>query len=251
MDAPPGPAEDDGMSDRTARVGGPRRTGHRWPGAAATILAALLLGGCGPPDPPDPLSAPAVAARAVKTEQMHAALDEVVGVVGGGVLGESSVDECYEGQRNYKVDTGYHYRCSLLLGVLIGVDGDFRTLMLAADAGLEELRWQSHDGDWPGQLIDEYWELRAGENSDGRVRLDRLPGPHSVRRDDLGLRFAYGSTADDRGLERIDRSQRSTLWCCGPPYFEQPALMAVAGAVEATDHQHLILITVEGHYLQR
>jgi hypothetical protein len=44
--------------------------------------------------------------------------------------------------------------------VLIGVDGDFRTLMLAADAALQDLQWQSHEGDWPGQLVDEYWDLR-------------------------------------------------------------------------------------------
>jgi len=182
---------------------------------------------------------------------MHAALDEVVDILGGRVLGESSVDECYEGQRNYKVDVGYHYRCSLLMGVLIGVDGDFRTLMLAADADLQDLQWQSHGGGWPGQKVDEYWDLRASENPDGRVRLDRLPGPHSVRRDDLRLGFAYGSAADVRGLEGIDRSQRSTLWCCGPPYFEDRALMDVDQAVEAANHQHLTLITIEGHYLQR
>jgi hypothetical protein len=167
------------------------------------------------------------------------------------VLGEAWVDERYEGQRNWKVDLGYHYRCSLLIGVLIGVDGDFRTLMLAADAALQDLQWQSHEGDWPGQKVDEYWDLRASESPDGRVRLDHLPGPPSVRRDDLGLRFAFGSTADDRGLERIDRSPQSTLWCCGPPYFEDLGLIDVDQAVEAADHQHLILITIEGHDLQR
>jgi hypothetical protein len=182
---------------------------------------------------------------------MHAALDEVVDILGGQVLGESSVDECYEGQRNWKVDLGYHYRCSLLVGVLIGVDGDFRALMLAADGALQELQWRSHEGDWPGQKVDEYWELRASESSDGRVRLDRLPGPLSVRRDDLRLGFAYGSTADDRGLERIDRSQRSTMWCCGPPYYDGLVLIDVDQAVAGADHQHLILVTIEGHYLQR
>ena len=152
---------------------------------------------------------------------MHAALDEVVDIPGGQVLGESSVD------------------------------GGFRTPMPAVDAGLEELQWQSHDGDWPGQLMDEYGELRAEESSDGKVWLHSLHGPRSARREDLALRFAYGSTSDDRGLEQIDRSQRSTLGCCGAPYFERRALMAVARAVAATDHQQLILITVEGRYLQR
>jgi hypothetical protein len=251
MDLRPEPAEDDDMSDRTASLGWRARSGHRRPVVAATVLAALLLGGCGPPDRPDPLSEPAVTARAETMERMHDGLDEVVAILDGQVLGESSVDECYEGQRNWKVDLGYDHRCSLLIGVLIGVDGDFRTLMLAVDVDLQERQWRSPDGGWPGQLVDAYWELRASENPDGRVRLDRLPGPHSVHRDDLGLRFAYGSTDDDRGLERIDRSQRSTLWCCGPPYYEQRALMDVARAVEGADQPHLVLLTIEGHYLQR
>lgn len=181
---------------------------------------------------------------------MSAALEDVVDFVGGEVLGQSLVDECYEGQRNWKVDTGYDHRCSLLVGVLIGIGGDFRSHMLAADEALRDLQWQSPDGEWPGQLVDEYWDLRASESPDGRVRLDRLPGPHSVRRDDLSLSFDYGSAVDEHGLERIDRSQRSTPWCCGPPYFERRELMDVDQAAQ-TAHQHLILITVEGHYLQR
>jgi|GEM_PF-5999029 len=187
----------------------------------------------------------------MKVQQLRQALDEVGGLLGGEVLGESSVDECYEGQRNWKVDLGYHHRCSLLMGVLIGVDGDFRALMLATDEGLQELGWQSHPGEWPGQLVEEYWDLRASESADGTVRLDHLPGPHSVRRDDLGLGFAYGSAADNGGRECIDRSQRSTMWCCGPPYFEELELIDLDAAVEAANHEHLVLVTVAGHYLQR
>jgi hypothetical protein len=213
------------------------------------VMAALLVGGCGPPGPPDPLSVRAVEARTAQVQQMGAALDEIVDLFGGDVLGASSVDECYEGQRNWKVDTGYDHRCSLLLGVLIGVEGDFRTLMLDADDALRASGWQSH-GEWPGQLVEEYWDVRAGESTDGDVRLDRLPGPHSVRRDGLGLAFDYGRAADERGLERIDRGQQATLWCCGRPYFEQRELMNVDQAVASAAHQHLILITVDGHYLE-
>ncbi len=184
-------------------------------------------------------------------EQMGDALDEVVGILAGEVLGESLVDECYEGQRNWKVDTGYDYRCSLLMGVLIGIDGDFRTRMLDADVALRGLEWQSRNDEWPGQVVDDYWDLRAGESPDGNVRLDRLPGPHSVRRDDLRLLFDYGSAADDRGLDGIERSQQATLWCCGLSFFERSELIDVAQAAEKAQHKHLVLITVEGHYLQK
>jgi len=218
---------------------------------AAALIATTLLMGCGPSVPPDPLSASSVEARAAKVQQMDAAIAEVVGILDGEVLGTSSVDECYAGQRNWKVDTGYDERCSLLIGTLIGVEGDVRTLMLAADAALEERRWQSPNGQWPGQLVDEYWDLRADESSDGTVRLHLLPGPYSVRRDDLRLRFDYGDTADDRGREQLDRAQRSTLWCCGPPSFERRRLIDVDQVARAARQEHLILVTVEGHYLER
>jgi hypothetical protein len=182
---------------------------------------------------------------------MGAALDEVVATVDGQVLGVSEIDECYEGQRNWKVDTGYDYRCSLLIGVLIGIDGDFRAQMLDADVALSELGWQSGDGEWPGQLVDGYWDLRAGESPDGHVRLDRLPGPLTVTRGDLRLLFDYGSVIDDRGLDRIDRSQQSTPWCCGLPFFDKREPMDVDQATGAQRHEHLILITVEGHYFQK
>jgi hypothetical protein len=245
MDRSPGSAEDDLMTDPTTSCS----DHHRWSLVAPMIMALLLVGGCGPSGPPDPLSVRAVEARTAQVEQMRAALDEVVDLYGGEVLGESSVDECYEGQRNWKVDTGYDHRCSLLLGVLISVEGDFRTLMLDADDALEASAWESH-GAWPGQLVDEYWDLRADESADGRVRLDQLPGPHSVGRNGLGLGLDYGSAADDRGLERIDRGQQSTLWCCGSPYFARRELIDVAQATETAHHHHLILITVDGHYLE-
>lgn len=153
-------------------------------------------------------------------EQMNVALEDIVDILGGEVLGASSVD------------------------------GDFRTLMLDADVALRELAWESGNGEWPGQLVDGYWELRAGESPDGRVRLDRLPSPYSVRRDDLRLRFDYSGATEARGLERLDRSQRSTLWCCGRPFYEDRELMDVDRAAGAARHEHLILVTVDGHYLQ-
>jgi hypothetical protein len=238
------------MADPTSNVSGHRPTRHRWPVLAPMIVALLLTGGCGPPSPPDPLSAHAEEARTAQAQRMIAAQDEVVSILGGEVLGRSSIDQCYEGQRNWKVDTGYDHRCSLLMGVLISVEGDFRTLMLDADDALKGSEWQS-TGEWPGQLVDGYWALRAGEGADGRVRLDRLPGPHSVRREGLRLGFDYGNADDDRGLERIDRSQRSTLWCCGPPYFERHQLIDIDQAAATAHNEQLILITVDGHYLEK
>ena len=224
---------------------------HRWAVVAPAVASALLISGCGPSSAPDPLSTAAVEARTEGMQEMTVAIDEVVAELGGEVLGDAMIDECYEGQRNYKVDTGYDYRCSLLMSVLIAIDGDFRTRMVDADDALRTLGWQSSDGEWPGQLVDEYWGLRASESPDGQVRLHRLPGPHSVRRDGLRLLFDYGDVVDVQGLERIDRGQRSTLWCCGWPYFERKELIEVDQAASAASHEHLILVTVEGHYFQK
>lgn len=223
----------------------------RWTVMALAIVTALLISNCGPPSQPDPLSASAVEARTEGMQQMTTALNEVVATFHGQVLGESSIDECYQGQRNYKVDTGYDYRCSLLMSVLLAIDGDFRSQMLDTDEALKRLGWQSRNGEWPGQLVEEYWDLRAGESADGRVWLSRLPAPHSVFREDLRLLFDYGDVADDRGIESIDRAQQSTLWCCGSPFFERRDPIDVDRAVAAAAHEHLILITVEGHYFER
>lgn len=224
---------------------------RRWLALLTAIVTSMAIAGCGASSRPDPLSDPIVEARADRTQQMRVALDEVVRVFDAQVLGESSVDECYEGQRNWKVDTGYDSRCSVLLGVLIGLDGDFRSQMLDADVALEELGWRSLSGEWPGQLVDDYWDLRAGESPDGRVRLDRLPSPYTVLRDDLRLLFDYGRGVDDQGLERIDRGQQRTSWCCAQPFYEQRELIDVGRAIGAGTPAHLILVTVEGHYAWR
>lgn len=214
--------------------------------AGLATLVALLVSGCGPPDPQ---SGQVTEARAAQLVRMGDALAEVASDLGGQVLGESIVDECYEGQRNWKVDTGYDYRCSLLVGAMVGLDGNFRAQMLELDVSLEKVGWKSTDGEWPGQLVDRYWDFRAGESRGGNVRLDRLPGPNGVMRDDLRLLFDYGSDADD--LERIDRAQQRTLWCCGLPTFESRDLMDVHRAAASAPQDQFILITLEGHYFQK
>lgn len=211
------------------------------------IVVLSLLTGCGPPDPH---AEDVVELRVGRTDLMRRELRDVAFAVGGEVLGESRVDQCYEGQRNYKVDTGYSDRCSLLIGSLVGFDGDFRATMAELDTELAGLGWESFDGEWPGQLVDGYWDLRAGESGDGSVRLDRLPGPLGLYRDDLRLLFDYGSAHDERGLDRIDRSQEVTLWCCGLPGYEDEELIDLT-QVDAGRHEHLVLITVEGHYWER
>jgi hypothetical protein len=217
----------------------------------ALTMAAVLISGCGPSSPPDPLSVSAVEARSERMQQMSSALHEVVATFDGDLLGEALIDECYEGQRNYKVDTGYDYRCSLLMSVLISIDGDFRTHMLDADAALSDLGWQSRDGEWPGQLVDDYWDLRASESLDGQVRLSRLPSPLSLMRDELRLLFDYSDVADDQGLERINRGQQSTLWCCGLAFFERKELIDADQVAGAAPHDYLVLVKIEGHYLEK
>ena len=239
------------MRDSQSKRGTNRIRQRRWLALRIVILTSMTIAGCGASSRPDPLSDAIVEARSDRTQEMRVALDEVAKVFDGQVLGQSSVDECYEGQRNWKVDTGYDYRCSVLLGVLIGLDGDFRSQMLDTDVALEELGWRSQSGEWPGQLVDDYWDLRAGESPDGRVRLDRLPSPNTVLRDDLRLLFDYGGAVDDQGIDRIDRGQQRTSWCCGQPFYEQRELMEVDRAIEAHPHGHLVLVTVEGHYASR
>jgi hypothetical protein len=197
------------------------------------------------------LAAAVTEARIRVADRMTTALDEVASSIDGEVLGRSSIDECYAGQRNWKVDTGYDHRCSLVTGVLIGTDGDFRARMLDLDRSLEELGWLSHDGEWPGQLVDEYWDLRAAESPDGDVPLGRLPGPLSVVRDGLRIRFAYTDADDDAGLRRLDRFHQTTVWCCGLPFHEDRRPLDLAQITRARTPRFLVLAIVEGHYVEQ
>ena len=220
-----------------------------WMPIAAATAALLMTASCAAsPRQPDPMAASTVDQRATFTSYVTDAVDELASSIDGDILGRSSVDQCYAGQRNWKVDTGYDHRCTLTVGVLIGTDGDFRSTMRDVDASLQELGWVSSAGEWPGQLVDRYWDLRAAESPDGQVAIDRLPAPFSVRRDDLAIRFSYGGL-DDRGLDRLDRAQRITTWCCGPPFHEIREPIDLTEIAENQRHRHLILITVEGHYL--
>lgn len=243
-------SEDDEMRYTRSDTPGDRVGWRRWFGVAAVYVTAVLFAGCGVSSPPDPLSASVVEARSDRMEQIGEAGDELVAAFGGQVLGRSSIDECYEGQRNWKVDRGYDYRCSLRGGVLIAIDGNFRARMLDADVALRELGWESSSGEWPGQLVDDYWDLRAGESSDGRVRIDRLPGPYTVMRGELTLGFDYGRVADVGGLDRIDRSQQSTVWCCGPTFYDNRDLIDLVRATRTVQEAHLVFITIESHYFQ-
>jgi hypothetical protein len=191
-----------------------------------------------------------VEARAEQDDLLEESLDEVARALGGEVLAGSRYDECYQGQRNSKVDTGYGYRCTLLMGRLVGFDGDFRAQMLDLDARLAAIGWESTDGNWPGQLVDDYWDMRAAESKTGLPRLDRLPGPWGVYRDDVRIMFDYGSPSDERGLERIDRAQQRSVWCCGAPFYTDSDLVDIVD-VGSSASDHLILITVEGHYWEQ
>jgi hypothetical protein len=219
--------------------------------ASWSVALAVAMVGCGEPDPPDPLATAVVESRTASASELTQAVDEVATSIGGEILGRSSVDECYAGQRNYKVDTGYNHRCSLVVGALVGTDGDFRSTMADVDRSLRDLGWDTYEGEWPGQLVNRYWELRAGEDPDGRVAISRLPGPNTLYRDDLRMRFAYGDSESIRGLDAIDGRQRVTLWCCGLPFHEDRQLIDLDQVVRSTKHEHLVFITVEGHYLER
>lgn len=208
----------------------------------------FLLSGChSQAVSPDPVADAVAAARAGTTERVEMVLAEVSRGLRGDELGHSQVDQCYEGQRNYKVDTGYEHRCSLLLGVLVGLDGDFRARMLELDGWLQQSGWQSRDGEWPGALVDAYWDLHRGESPDGRVRIHHLPAPNDLRRDDLRMLLDYG---DPNELSRIDRAQQETLWCCGVPYHEDEVTFEVNQLAGDTAYEHYVFISVEAHYFQ-
>ena len=198
--------------------------------------------------PPDPQSTGLVEARRDLRMEIDEALTELGGELGAEVLASSIVDECYRGQRNYKVDTGYRHRCSLRGTVLVGFEGDFRSEMFDFDDFLKRSGWVADE--WPGQRADEFWEMRAAESDDGTVDISRL-GKASPTKGDLTLSFEYSGQENLFSLERISEHQRNIFWGFGPPTYDTADLFDLDDVLEGQPYEHLVLIVVEGNYYSR
>jgi hypothetical protein len=172
----------------------------------AVVAAALFLTGCevmgpsGPSGPPpDALGAEIVEQRESGTRRADRALAQAARLLGGKVVGRASNDQCWEGQRNWKRDDGYDYRCAARRVVVVGFDGDFRKRMKHFDARLFASGWQCdrffecHSN---SQYVQEYWAMRRAERVKGQpFPIWKLPTKtDGYERGEVRLFVDYAST---------------------------------------------------------
>src|SRR5688572_20587591 len=122
-----------------------------------------IMGPSGPSGPPpDPLSTEIVELRDQGTRRADRAVAQAAGLLGGKVVGRASNDQCWEGQRNWKVDEGFDYRCAARRVVVVGFDSDFRKRIARFDRRVFAAGWLC-DYKCNSELVDEYWNLRKAE----------------------------------------------------------------------------------------
>jgi hypothetical protein len=165
------------------------------------VLSACGLGGPSGPSgpPPDAQSEEIVELRRDGTRAADRALVNAAKMLGGEMLGRASNDRCWEGQRNYKVDEGYDYRCSILRALVVGFGGDFRSRIARFDQRLFASGWECDpyfECESNSQLVEEYWDLRSAERLKGQpFPIWRLPTKgDGYARGDVRLYVEYAST---------------------------------------------------------
>lgn len=181
---------------------------------ARALLAALIVTACSaegePPVPSDPAIS---AARDAATTRLDAEAQDLAASMDATVIAAGSDDGCWYGSRNWKREDPWAAQCRVRQSLIIGFDGDFRERMASFDDQLARSGWttQSPRGDTLTDLVDEYWEMRASESSDGEVRIRDLPSSTTYEMGsgpaEIELRVAYGGV-DRAGLNSLERGQQ-------------------------------------------
>ena len=200
--------------------------------------------------PPDPYSPEIVEQRREAVAEADSAIREAVALLLGDVVGRASSDECYEGQRNYKVDDGYAHRCTIRRVAAIAFDGDFRERIAQFDRGLFRAGWgclSSPCHETLAGMVDEYWDMRSAEVGGGAFPISRLPSTGYTRGD---LHFDVDYIAADRAsafsLENSHRRQRGglhTSYKVARP-LDVPRVLARAAKV------YVVLVAIERDYFE-
>ena len=226
-----------------------------WIRAVSLVSAGVLLTACGDllgpsgpsGPPPDPMSGEIVELRERGIAATGRALDQAARLLGGEVVGRGSHDRCWEGQRNYKVDEGFDYRCSLRSVVVVGFDDDFRSRMRRFDERLFAAGWQCDrhfECESNSRRANEYWDLRRAERIEGQpFPIWKLPTKtDGYERAGVRLYLDYASTVPGStyGLESATLMSRS-----GWPLFHQDERPLDIPAVLRAGKQYPYLVVLE------
>jgi hypothetical protein len=223
------------------------------------VATAVLLTGCvevmgpsGPSGPPpDPMGAEIVSLRESGARKADRALAQATRLLGGEVLGRASNDRCWEGQRNWKVDDGYDYRCALRRVVVVGVDGDFRKLIARFDRRLFAAGWEcgryGSSCESNSFLANDYWEMRRAERIPGQpYPVWKLPTKSDgYARGDLDLLVDYAGTVRHSTFAL----ESATHMFYGFPFHEDDRPLDVAAVVaDGKPYPALVVVVTEIDY---
>ena len=228
--------------------------------AALLVGVVVLVAACGRASaPPDFEDGALVKLRASAAAKARSAVDSLVTLSGGRLLGRASYDGCYKGQQNYKVDDGYAYRCSVRAVGVVGLSGDFRRRIVALEVRLFASGWAFCPGCGPeysqkyglSGLLAEYWDFRVSLATPAvPFSISTLPTPgDSYEKGELLLTFAYG----DRNLygrEKLELAHR--MWRGGVFRSNERVRPLDVRAVlaRAIAGEHLVVVAVEIDYYE-
>jgi hypothetical protein len=223
---------------------------------SSVVLLGCGLGGPSGPSgpPPDAKSDAIVELRRDGTRDADRALADAAKMLGGEVLGRASNDRCWEGQRNWKLDEGYDYRCSAFRALVVGFAGDFRSRIARFDRRLFASGWECDlhfECESNSQLVEEYWELRRAERVKGQpFPIWRLPTKtDGYARGDLRLYVDYASASTvagaTYGLESATLMSGSVL---GRFYEDERPLNMQAVLTAGRRYPYLVVLSTRVDY---
>lgn len=104
-------------------------------------VSDAMLGAVFKTTPPDFRSAEVSGLRRQAGAEVTRSLDEAEAMSDWQRLDDATHDVCYEGERNWKIDDGYRYRCTLKSARVYAFSTDFKTAMLDFERQLLAAGW--------------------------------------------------------------------------------------------------------------
>lgn len=208
---------------------------------------------------PDPKSAAITEKRNSIKNDIDTEFDQLEKSFISSQMKDSTYDNCYKGQNNWKVHEGYAHRCDYRVTRYYGFNGDFRQKMLELEQVLFRLKWQPSNGT-SNQLsyyIKNYYDQYYGDknpqvsaNFGGTYLVSSLPTViDGYSKNGIGIDIAYGEkdSKDNYGLETAPGFSKR-----GFPFFENKDFIDVKSAIAEINKndKYVVAISFEKNYFQ-
>ena len=208
---------------------------------------------------PDPKSAAVTEKRSSAKKDIGTEFDQLEKSFTTSQTKDSTYDNCYEGQNNWKVHEGYAHRCDYRVTRYYGFNGDFRQKMLGLEQELFKLKWQTSNGT-SNQLsyyMKNYYDLYYGDkdpqvsaNFGGTYLVSSLPTViNGYSKNSIGMDIAYGEK-DSKDIYWLETAPGFSKQ--GFPFFEDKNFIDVKSAFAEIikDDRYVIAVSLEKNYFQ-